>query len=323
VIDSRGFTDVMNGYTEGDTWLRTSRDLLARDGWPVLFDDQPATLPASVPLSQVAIYLGWYTPDANGPWITPPDRFVRGAIAYHLHSYSAWTVRSTTQNWVGPLIDHGADATMGNVYEPYLALTPHLDIFTRRLLDGDSFAEAAYASQLSLSWMTTVVGDPLYHPFQKTLDDAVAASPPGTHRDWLRLQLVERQLDAHPPSDAAALATAFQLPDAGPILNERLGDLMQKLNDPAAPAASVKAYQLALKQSTEPVDCIRIGLKLAQQYASQSEDLQAQATLQSLREAYPLDALRLGVTPAMASATAQARPAQKSQTSTPFDSDSP
>ena len=34
---------------------------------------------------------------------------------------------------------------MGNVYEPYLALTPHLDVFTKRLLDGDSFAEAAYA----------------------------------------------------------------------------------------------------------------------------------------------------------------------------------
>ena len=75
-------------------------------------------------------------------------------------------MRSTTQNWVGPLIAHGADATMGCVYEPYLALTPHVDIFTRRLLDGDSFAEAAYACQPGLSWMTTVVGDPLYQPFQ-------------------------------------------------------------------------------------------------------------------------------------------------------------
>jgi hypothetical protein len=267
----------------------------------VLFDDNPATLPASLPINQVALYLGWYTPTANGPWITPPDRFVRGAIAYHLHSFSGWTVRNPTQNWVGPLIDHGADATMGEVYEPYLALTPHLDVFTRRLLDGDSFAEAAYASQIGLSWMTTVVGDPLYRPFRKSLDEAIIAAPPGAHRDWLRLQLIERQLDAQPPPNAAALAATFQLSGAGPILNERLGDLMQKLDDPAAPEAAIYAYELALKASTEPVDCIRIGLKLAQAYHARSEDMKEQATLQSLRDAYPFDAPRFGVASAILS----------------------
>ena len=324
VIDSRGFTDPSNGYTQGDIWLRRSRDLLARDGWPVLFDDRPATLPASVPLNQVAIYLGWYTATADGPWITPPDRFVRGAIAYHLHSFSGWTVRSKTQNWVGPLIDHGADATMGEVYEPYLALTPHLDIFTRRLLDGDSFAEAAYASQLGLSWMTTVVGDPLYHPFQKSLDAAIIAAPPGAHRDWLRLQSIERELDAQPPPTATALAAQFQLSGAGPVLNERLGDLMQKLDDPDAGPASAKAYQLALQQSTEPVDCIRIGLKLAQQDMTIGEYSQAQTTLQSLRDAYPMDAMRFGVAPAMVSARLRINPSpEQGVRPAPTDPDAP
>jgi uncharacterized protein (TIGR03790 family) len=295
VIDSRGFTDPANGYTEGDVWLRTARDLLADEGWPVVFDNHPDTLAATEPLDQVALYLGWYTPAANGPWVTPPERFVPGAIAYHLHSFSAWTVRSTTQNWVGPLIDHGADATMGNVYEPYLVLTPHLDIFTRRLLDGDSFAEAAYACQLGLSWMTTVVGDPLYQPFQKPIEEAIAAAPPGPHREWLVLEQIERQLDDHPPASAAALETAFNVPDAGPILQEHLGDLMQKLSDPAAPADEEKAYLAALRQSSEPIDCIRIGLKLARAYESRNEELRAQAQLQALRDAYPIDALRFGV----------------------------
>jgi uncharacterized protein (TIGR03790 family) len=295
VIDSRGFTDPANGYTEGDVWLRTARDLLAAEGWPVVFDDHPETLAATEPLSQVALYLGWYTETANGPWVTPPDRFVRGAIAYHLHSYSAWTVRSTTQNWVGPLIDHGADATMGNVYEPYLELTPHLDIFTRRLLDGDSFAEAAYACQVGRSWMTTVVGDPLYCPFQKPIEEAIAAAPPGPHREWLMLEQIEQQLADNPPTRADALESAFNVPDAGPILQEHLGDLLQKLNDPVAPADEEKAYAAALRQSTEPIDCIRIGLKLARAYASRNENLRAQDELQSLREAYPIDALRFGV----------------------------
>ncbi len=301
VIDSRGFTDVSNGYTEGDIWLRRARDRLAADGWPVLFDDEPETLSALEPLNHVALYLGWYTPTANGPWITPPDRFVPGAIAYHLHSFSGWTVRSPTQNWVGPLIAHGADATMGNVYEPYLGLTPHLDIFTRRLLDGDSFAEAAYASELGLSWMTTVVGDPLYRPFRKPLEQAIADAPPGAHRDWLRLQLLERQLDAQPPADAAALAAAFQLPDAGPVLNERLGDLLQKFTGPASADATEKAYARALGQSTEPIDCIRIGLKLAQAYIVEHQDGRARAELAWLRKSFPADATRFGITPALAS----------------------
>jgi hypothetical protein len=63
------------------------------------------------------------------------------------------------------LLERGAAATLGNVYEPYLMLTPHLDIFERQLCGGASFADAAYAAQPVLSWMTTFIGDPLYRPF--------------------------------------------------------------------------------------------------------------------------------------------------------------
>ena len=51
----------------------------------------------------------------------------------------------------------GAAATLGNVYEPYLTLTPHLDVFHDRLCAGFTFAEASYMSQRVLSWMTTSV----------------------------------------------------------------------------------------------------------------------------------------------------------------------
>ena len=40
-------------------------------------------------------------------------------------------VRSETSCWVGPLIAHGADATMGTVYEPRLGWTPHEDILQK------------------------------------------------------------------------------------------------------------------------------------------------------------------------------------------------
>jgi len=298
VVDTRGFTDVKNGYTSGDIWLRSARDMLVRDGWDVKFDDKPDVLPATDPCNQVAIYLGWYHEGAMGPWITPPNRFVPGAIAYHLHSFSATTVRNATQGWVGPLIAHGADATMGMVYEPYLALTPHEDIFTRRLLQGDYFAEAAYASERALSWMLTVMGDPLYRPFREPLDSALSqANVPHTHHDdWLFLQKVQREvLAGRIENKPASLEQALDVPAAGPVAEEGLGDLLVGLNDPTAGTATVQAYKKALAGALEPVDRIRVGLKLAQCYSNHGQDALAQSELDSLRASDPDDAKRFGV----------------------------
>ena len=49
----------------------------------------------------------------------------------------------------------GATATMGNVLEPYLDLTPHVEVFTQRLLHNDT----AFAIQrrLQFSGLQTVV----------------------------------------------------------------------------------------------------------------------------------------------------------------------
>jgi hypothetical protein len=298
VVDTRGITDVKDGYISGDIWLRSARDMLVKDGWDVKFDDKPDVLPATDPCNRVALYLGWYHDVAVGPWVTPPNRFVPGAIAYHLHSFSAVTVRSATSNWVGPLIAHGADATMGMVYEPYLALTPHEDIFVRRLLQGDYFAEAAYASERGLSWMLTVVGDPLYRPFRLPLDSALARAGVShtEHDDWLLLQKVQRELAAGQiEARTDSLEQALDVPGAGPVAEEGLGDLLDKLSEAAARAATEQAYKKALARETVPVDRIRVGLKLAQYYSNHGQDASAQAQLDVLRELYPDDAKRFGV----------------------------
>ncbi len=295
VVDSRGLQDVKDPYTVGDIWLRDARDMLTKDGWAVKFDAAPDVLPASDPCNQVAIYLGWYHEGATGPWVTPPNRFVPGAIAYHLHSFSATTIRNPTQGWVGPLIAHGAAATMGTVYEPYLDLTPHLEIFTRRLLAGNYFAEAAYAAQPGLSWMTTVVGDPLYRPFRESLDDALAESTENTpHHDWLLVQKVQREIAAGELAPTLEnLERELNVP--GAVAQENLGDLLEKMHDTDAVAAAQTAYRSAADLAREPIDRIRIGLKLAQAYANVGQADQAQAELKSLRELYPLDAGRFGV----------------------------
>jgi len=299
VVDSRGLTDVKDPYLVGDNWLRRAHDLLTGDGWCVKFDDKLDTIPATDPCDQVALYLGWYKGDALGPWITPPNRFVPGAIAYHLHSFSASTVRSETVGWVGPLISHGAAATMGMVYEPYLDMTPHTDIFTKRLLDGNSFAEAVYASIKGLSWMVTVVGDPLYQPFRRSLPDALAdtSMAHSDHHDWLLLQKTQRAFaTGKMPPSTDALQHSLDTPETGPVALEGLGDLLEKSKDPSAGLAAEKAYKKAMTLGAAPMDQIRIGLKLAQHYADHKRDDQAQAELRLLAQIYPQDAPRFGVT---------------------------
>jgi hypothetical protein len=54
----------------------------------------------------------------------------------------ASTLRDKNSGWAGPLVSRGAAATVGNVYEPYLELTAHLDILNDRLLHGFTFGEA-------------------------------------------------------------------------------------------------------------------------------------------------------------------------------------
>jgi uncharacterized protein (TIGR03790 family) len=162
-IDGRDITS--GGYTEGDNWMRNLVEMLRQRGVPTIFDNLPTTFSETFPVTDAAIYYGWYAGDVNGPFALPDFRFKPGAVAVHIHSYSAFTLRSTDRNWCGPLIAHGAAATLGNVYEPYLSLTANLDVFQDRLMSGLTLAEAAWMSQRALSWMGVVIGDPLYKPY--------------------------------------------------------------------------------------------------------------------------------------------------------------
>jgi uncharacterized protein (TIGR03790 family) len=296
VIDSRGITDPGDPYRAGDEWLKRARGDLEKGGWSVYFDDKPDVLPATDPCNRVALYLGWYHEGAIGPWITPPDRFVRGAIAYHLHSFSATTVRSPTTGWVGPLLAHGAAATMGCVYEPYLEFTPHLDIFTHRLLAGNYFAEAAYACQRGLSWMVTVVGDPLYRPFKQSIDAAVAGDEPPSadHYDWLLLQQTQLGVNSGEiPDTVESLEHELDVP--GAVAQEGLGDLLAGLTGSAAEKATVRAYREAGTLDRLPVDQIRVGLKLGRFYQAHGKSVEAANVFSTLRGLHPAEAAAFAV----------------------------
>jgi len=173
------------GMGMGDQWLTEITGQLHKVGIPVIYEDTPAVFPEGYPMTDCALYYGWYAGGVAGPFTEPNFRFVPGAIAVHIHSFSASTLRDPNSNWVAPLVSRGAAASMGNVYEPYLQLTPHLDIFNDRLLHGFTFAESAYMSIRVLSWMSVMVGDPLYRPYTSWLQiDAPRDSTKSPADQW-------------------------------------------------------------------------------------------------------------------------------------------
>jgi len=154
-----------------------------------------------------ALYFGWYAGDLNGPLAAPGFRFPPGAVALHIHSFSAHTLRSATSGWCGPLVARGVTATVGNVYEPYLDFTHRPDLFFRALARGDNLVEAAYYAVPVLSWQSLVIGDPLYRPFARTAAEEVAqvaGLPPE-----LAPYAVARQMNLLQGSGASAEAEAL------------------------------------------------------------------------------------------------------------------
>lgn len=164
-FDARGIKE--GGYKQGDDWLVRAAATSKRWGMPTALDENDAIVGPEALWSDVALYGGWYAGSISGALAEPSFRFRPGAVAYHIHSFSASTVRNAGAGWVAPLVARGAAATLGSVLEPYLSLTPNVDILIENLLAGRTFAEAAYASQPALSWMITTVGDPLYRPFSE------------------------------------------------------------------------------------------------------------------------------------------------------------
>jgi tetratricopeptide (TPR) repeat protein len=211
-----------------------------------------------------------------------------GAFAYHLHSFSACTLRSATNHWVGPLLAKGATATMGCTAEPYLAGTPDLAVFCARLLyNGFTFGEAACASQPVLSWQTTVVGDPLYRPFGKDLDmmGRIMELRHSKLLDWFYLRLVNLNLaNGKPLAAGSAVLEQLELTKHSAVLSEKLGDLYAAQGKPAS---AVFAYQQALQQDPSPQQRVRLLLNLAERQASLDHLPEAYAAYQKLLYTFP------------------------------------
>lgn len=261
-FDMRGLPK-NDGLRKGDDWIGTAALAAHNYGFETVVDDKPETFAAGFPMSQIALYAGWYEWTVNGPLAQPHVEFMPGAFAYHLHSYSAQTIRSATEHWCGPLLAKGATCTMGCVDEPFLDGTPNLAFFFTRWLMGFTFGEAAYASQGPLSWQTTVIGDPLYKPFgqdPRTLHESLVArhSPMA---DWSNLRVVNLSLmHGVNPDKLVEYIHGVDPAEKSAVLTEKLGDIYDKQG---RSSLALQAWQAALQLSPTPLQALRLREKAA------------------------------------------------------------
>lgn len=250
-VDSRNIQT--GGYAEGDEWLKNLATETRAKGIPVLWDKAPETLPLGYPVTNAALYYGWYADSVCGPFADPTFRFRPGAIAVHIHSFSAVTLSDPNAAWCGPLLEHGAAATLGNVYEPYLTLTAHLDVFQDRLMTGMTFAESAYMSMRALSWMGVVIGDPLYRPYG-ALDHIVSSGKPTS---WAKYRNIVLAADGNVLAAATSLTKAAQEYNNSMFL-ESLGAVEADAQDFKQ---SLESVDLALAMKNEPDVRFRLALE--------------------------------------------------------------
>jgi len=161
---------------------------------------------------------------------------------------------------------------MGCVDEPYLSCTPQVAVFVARFLyDRMSFGEAAYAAQPFLSWQITIVGDPLYRPFEKSLKELEQELQQKNSAlvEWDYL----RSLDANlargvPRRTATGYLEQLAWTTNSSVLSEKLADLYASLGKPES---AIQTYEKALQLGPSPQQRVRLRLNLGDQLAAVSE----------------------------------------------------
>lgn len=160
----RVYLDGTGNHQEGNQWLEAIAERTRDLGFDVEEEASPALMGLTDRMDGTALYFGWHSSKVTGPFLNGSPFFQPGAVAVHIYSFSAGSMR---RGWTAAMVRAGAAATLGNVYEPYLQLTHDLALFFERLEAGSSVGEAAWYALPGQSWQGILVGDPLYRPFTK------------------------------------------------------------------------------------------------------------------------------------------------------------
>lgn len=162
------------GYVIGNTWMDNAKTALEALGETVVIDNT-TTFVSNQP--DIVGYASWGSNDccdAGPPYYGEvpagsgnvyPGSFLTRAITTTYVSTSGRTFTDGNQNYgqslIADLVAVGASGGGGHVYEPFLNAVPQPQYLLPAYARGFSAAEAYYQSIASLSWMNTIVVDPL------------------------------------------------------------------------------------------------------------------------------------------------------------------
>jgi len=266
-------------YEIANEWMRSVAQLNRKEGIPTVVDTFGNTFPTNYPMNQASLYFGWYAKNANGPLLNPRFKFKKGAVAIHLHSFSGAELRHPKKNWIGPILEKGAAATAGNVWEPYLSATHNFDILHDRLLKGYSLVEAAHMAMPVHSWQSIIVGDPLYRPFFVYTQTQTAAEEDKAYRAY---RLANTQWQDDPDTFILKLRTAAARTSSG-TLYEAIGLYQLEKNN----IAEAKAFfQSAARAYPGDPDKLRQALHLISIHRKQEEKQAALEHIQTSLERF-------------------------------------
>ncbi len=268
-------------YQEGEDWLTASAKTLGLSGFPLFVDSRAERFPENYPMTDCAVYFGWYTMPPDGPFLNPNFHFKRGAVACHLHSFSATTLKNPNDIWVGILLSKGACATWGNVYEPFLSLTVHFDKLIDRLLRGFTLAEATSMATPGASWMAISLGDPLYRPFAADLDQEKSDGDYRLIRTTMRDNPIAQE-GGKPLRDALLKAASDR---KSGILYETLAQITQGSSPDDSESIS-SYYQSAADAFADPADKIRVTQHYAEYLITDNKKSEALKIVKSAMATY-------------------------------------
>ncbi len=273
-LHGRAYVDAKGPFPHGDAWLESAAALLETAGFDTdLRREQNELLDWGHRLDAPAFYLGWYRQHIYGPWkdrrLDPPV----GAIGFHLHSFSATSLRTTERWWAGGLVANGFAATVGNVYEPYLEFTHRPQLFVEKLLSGGTWGEAVFYSLPVLSWQSMALGDPLYRPFPEAVDTPLATRDlPSGAIAYAYLREMNLLSGEGKLAEARALGReGFERMPSVPLAL-RLAELAEKAGDPLAAKQHLAILEFI---STYPVNEVMVFREAADLLVKLGEEAQA------------------------------------------------
>jgi uncharacterized protein (TIGR03790 family) len=175
------------GYGGYDESLREMAKLLEKEAkMSVTLDNKPELFDVGS-CTDCALYCGWYSLAK----FVDCCRFAPGAVAYHIASAEAVSLRDAkAAYWCKNQLEKGTVATLGPVAEPYTIGFPKPAEFFGFLVTGQhTLVECYWRTEMLASWMTVLVGDPLYNPYAKNpllKPEQVKPSPSGGKFQVLR-----------------------------------------------------------------------------------------------------------------------------------------